>query len=63
VQNWGVYDMYNATDANLVAAQDFARSYFNKTELKSSPHSEDKTWLFFRRSTYKLQEFSPELNS
>ncbi|CAN9313729.1 unnamed protein product [Alternaria alternata] len=31
VQNWGVYDMYNATDANLVAAQDFARDFMKNS--------------------------------
>ncbi|KAI4613924.1 hypothetical protein J4E80_006612 [Alternaria sp. BMP 0032] len=31
VQNWGVYDMYNASDANLVAAQDFARDFMKNS--------------------------------
>ena len=31
VQNWGVYDMYNASDANLKAAQDFARDFMKNS--------------------------------
>lgn len=27
VQNWGIYDMYNSSDANLKAAQDFAKAF------------------------------------
>ena len=31
VQNWGVYDMYNASDANLKAAQDFAVEFMRNS--------------------------------
>lgn len=31
VQNWGVYDMYNASDANLKAAQDFAVTFMRNS--------------------------------
>jgi mannan endo-1,4-beta-mannosidase len=31
VQNWGVYDMYNASAANLDAARDFAEAFVRNT--------------------------------
>ncbi|KAJ4408481.1 hypothetical protein N0V91_003132 [Didymella pomorum] len=31
VQNWGVYDMYNASEANLKAAQDFAVTFMRNS--------------------------------
>lgn len=31
VQNWGVYDMYDASEANLKAAQDFATAFVKNT--------------------------------
>jgi mannan endo-1,4-beta-mannosidase len=31
VQNWGIYDMYNASEANLQAAQDFATGFVRNT--------------------------------
>ncbi|KAF2822744.1 glycoside hydrolase [Ophiobolus disseminans] len=36
VQNWGIYDMYNSSDANLRAAQDFARAFVANTSRWSS---------------------------
>lgn len=31
VQNWGIYDMYNASEANLKAAQDFATTFMRNS--------------------------------
>jgi mannan endo-1,4-beta-mannosidase len=31
VQNWGIYDMYNASEANLRQAQDFARDFMRNS--------------------------------
>lgn len=31
VQNWGIYDMYNASEANLKAAQDFAVTFMRNS--------------------------------
>lgn len=31
VQNWGIYDMYDSSEANLKAAQDFAKAFVTNT--------------------------------